>query len=116
MALEQQARRGALALLRQRQRVQQVMGHGGDVALGKALQEHQRPLRMLVEQRRSGGEIKGIAVAGIGAQRLFRQRQKPGGPFPIREGIEEHRVPSARGVRRVTHGQQHLRRRSRGHG
>jgi hypothetical protein len=115
MALEQHARRSGLVLLREREGVQQVMGHGGDVALGKALQEHQRPIRVLVEHRRGGGEIEDHGVAGIGAQRLFRQRQKAAPAFPVRKGIEEDRIPPAGIVQQVADGQLQLRGRRRGH-
>jgi len=82
MALEDRARHRKLVLLLHRQSTEQVMGAGRDIALGVALQKHQGPLGIAVEQRRGGGEAQDVGVTRPLQQRLFGERQEPGKPRP----------------------------------
>ena len=43
---------------------------------GKSLQEDQRALRPLIEQRRHGGQHKNDRIAGARLDRLLRKRQE----------------------------------------
>jgi hypothetical protein len=65
MALEDRARHRKLVLLLHRQSTEQVMGAGRDIALGVALQKHQGPLGIAVEQRRGGGEAQDVGVTRL---------------------------------------------------
>jgi hypothetical protein len=90
-------RRAELALLSEREGMQQMLSGSGKITLGKPLQEHQRPLRVLIEQRRGGGKVQDHGVAGLRLHRLFRQRQKPGRAFRSEKAsvsIASHRPES----------------------
>jgi hypothetical protein len=96
LAFEHRICGAELALLRQRERVKEMMGIAGNIALGKPLQEHLGSLGMIVKKRRSGCEGKDVGVAWMGLRGLLRQRQETGCSSPVREGVEEDRVPSDR--------------------
>ena len=63
-----------LVLLRERQGAQQMAAVDRNVALGKALQEDLRAPRLLIEERRRGGEQQDVAIARLRAHGFFGLR------------------------------------------
>ena len=63
-----------LVLLREHERAQKMAAVGRDVAFGKALQEDLGAPRLLIEQRRCGGEQQDMALARSRAHGFFGLR------------------------------------------
>jgi hypothetical protein len=76
MRFQDRTRRSKLVSFRKHQGVQQLVRRYCNVTLGEPLQENPRPLGIVIEERRGGGEQQDKAIAWLRSHRLFGLRQK----------------------------------------
>ncbi len=93
MTIEQSASGGAFVGLVQGKRLQKIVGRRWNIALGQALEEPERPLGPLVQNRGGGRETKDVWIAGAGVQRLFSERKESGRAHCIVEGVNQLTYP-----------------------
>ncbi|MCP3460708.1 hypothetical protein [Bradyrhizobium sp. CCGUVB23] len=93
VGFKQRTRRQEPVLLRKCQGVQQVAGTDRNVALAEAFQKDLCAGRILVQQRRRGGEQQDIPIARLCAHGLLSQRQKTRLEAAIGEGSQQNLIP-----------------------
>ncbi len=100
IALQQRSGCGPFAELVERQRLQEISRRCRST-FGKSLQEDQRALRPVIEQRRHGGQHENDRIAGARLDRLLRKRQETRVEGRISEGRKQPFRPDVAFVGRV---------------